>query len=144
MGLPGLTRAEKKEFFILALVNFRGNLTKACEFAGISRQTYYTWMDRDESFGERVRACADDIRQTIADALEDIVVDSGMRGETVDAKWWLTKKARDRGFGDKVEIGGQLDMSHFKGMKFPDEPQTVDEFEKLAAEEMKTAVSSSA
>ncbi len=136
MGLPGLTRDEKKDMFIIALTVFRGNISKACEQVMISRQTYHNWIDRDDDFADRVKACADDIRQTVADALEDVVINSGLHGMTQDARWWLSRKAKDRGFGDKVDISGQIDLGHFKGLKYPDDPQDLEDFEKVAAQEL--------
>jgi hypothetical protein len=137
MGLPGLTRDEKKEMFVIALVANRGNVTKACDQIMISRQTYHNWIERDEDFADRVKACADDIRQTIADAMEDVIVDSAVnKGWTQDARWWLSKKAKDRGYGDKMDITVQ-DLGHFKGLKYPDETENLEDFEKMANTELK-------
>lgn len=45
---------------------------------------------------------SDELEKT-KDAMESVVVKSGLSGDTADAKWWLAKKAKDRGYADVVE-----------------------------------------
>ena len=64
-----LTTDERKELFIIALKEYRGNVTRACDALGMARQTYYNWRDSDEDFVENcIRIRRDQIESRLDEA----------------------------------------------------------------------------
>jgi len=46
----------------------------------------------------------EDEEQTVLDLCEDTIIESINAGDTQDAKWFLSKKGKARGYGDKQEV----------------------------------------
>lgn len=61
----GIVHPKKRAF--LSSYAVAGNITLACEAAGIGRQTYYDWTEHDEAFTAAVHLA----REEAADRLED-------------------------------------------------------------------------
>jgi len=96
------------------------SLRQASKMAGVARQTFLDWVDKDQELsGQYARArsdmidkIADDI-MTIAD--EDLIptgegkVDSAMVQKQrlrVDTRKWLLSKMAPKKYGDKLELSG--------------------------------------
>ena len=62
--------AKRKELFLLAYEEW-GTIKKACEVAGIARDTYGTWTQTDLGFGKKM----DMVRQAFAESLETIALE---------------------------------------------------------------------
>ena len=45
-----------------------------------------------------------DERESISDLAESVLVRSIREGDTANAKWWLSRIAKERGFADKQEV----------------------------------------
>lgn len=79
------------------------NVTEACLFANISRQTYYNWIEsypeqkeRFDILGEKVKMKA---KLNIAQKVED--------GDVDTSKWYLERKGKDEGFSPRQELTGK-------------------------------------
>jgi hypothetical protein len=73
---------------------------------GCSRATVDNYLKRYAT----AQAAYDDELASIGDAAESVVI-ADIRNKNVEtAKWYLTKKHRDRGYGDKshIEHGGEV------------------------------------
>lgn len=69
-----------------------GNVEEAISYAGISKQTYYNWIEADSSFLTKMEAA-----KHYADIVaKNVVVDSIVKDRDLgSAKWWLEKKHPD-------------------------------------------------
>lgn len=82
-----------------ALKEFRGNISKACEAADVSRQAYYDFL-KDPDFAHAVEAIKEGIVDEYVDALNDIALNQKFFPAV---KYFLDNHAQDRGFGREVK-----------------------------------------
>jgi len=111
---------QKKITEVLTQMREGKSLRQASKMAGVARQTFLDWVDKDQELsGQYARArsdmidkIADDI-MTIAD--EDLIptgegkVDSAMVQKQrlrVDTRKWLLSKMAPKKYGDKLELSG--------------------------------------
>jgi len=111
---------QKKITEVLTQMREGKSLRQASKMAGVARQTFLDWVDKDQGLsGQYARArsdmidkIADDI-MTIAD--EDLIptgegkVDSAMVQKQrlrVDTRKWLLSKMAPKKYGDKLELSG--------------------------------------
>jgi hypothetical protein len=114
------TDKQQKISKVLAQMREGKSLRQSAESAGVARQTFLDWVDKDEELaGQYAHAraamidkIADDI-MTIAD--EDLIptgegkVDSAMVQKQrlrVDTRKWLLSKMAPKKYGDKLELSG--------------------------------------
>jgi hypothetical protein len=114
------TDKQKKITEILTQMREGKSLRQASQMAGVARQTFLDWVDKDQELaGQYAHAraamidkIADDI-MTIAD--EELVatgegrVDSAMVQKQrlrVDTRKWLLSKLSPKKYGDKLELSG--------------------------------------
>lgn len=76
MARHDMTQAKKRAF--LTSFALAGNITLACEAAGIERKTYYRWTEHDEAF----TAAAHVAREAAADLLEEAARKRAVEGVT--------------------------------------------------------------
>jgi hypothetical protein len=134
MSYNGLSTDEKKSLFLIALKELAGNVTKSCEVAGVSsRQTFYNWMETDETFRAAVRAIQLEVADMMLDVAEDVLKFHLSRLDKDMAKWVLSKLGTKRGYGTKVEVEHTGDA--FKGLTFPEEPASLEQWEAATEKE---------
>lgn len=74
------------------------NITEACQYAGVSRDSYYRWLEEIPEFAERIEeAKMMPNRKAKENVLKDI-----REGEVSTSKWWLER--RDPEFKSKAEL----------------------------------------
>ncbi len=92
-----------EEMVVFALVESRGNQSKAAQRLGVSRGTVAAWIKRSE-------ACAEahhDSLETACDDIEDVLYNKAKKGEGWAVTFFLTGRARRRGYGTtRVEQTG--------------------------------------
>lgn len=121
----GLSTDDRKSLFLLGLKELGGNISKACEVAGLSsRQTYYNWMNSDEDFANAVKTVQLDVSEALLDEAEEVVKFWLKRLDKDTAKWLLAKLGKSRGYGTKVEV--EHTGEAFKNLEYPDEPSLSD------------------
>lgn len=76
------------------------NISAACKNLGISRQTYYDWSKDNELFVQEV----DDLNEERKDYAETKLDLNIKAGKENSIFFFLSRKAKDRGYGDKQEI----------------------------------------
>lgn len=129
MMKDGLSTDDRKAVFLVALKELDGNLTKACEASSVSRQCYYNWMDKDEEFATAVKMTQLKVTEEMLDEAEEVIKFAVKRGDREVAKWVLGRLGKQRGYGSKVEVEHSAGQG-FKGLEFPDEPQSLQDWEK--------------
>jgi hypothetical protein len=72
-------------------------IVKAIEYAGISRNTYYRWLNENKEFNDKMTS-AQNYARIIAG---NLVVKDIEGGDVNSAKWWLEKKHSDEFGGSK-------------------------------------------
>lgn len=89
-----LTIAEK----IYEAFRWHYNITEACQHAGISRGTYYNWLEQHPQFAEKVEvAKTDPLKQAKQNIAKEI-----QGGDVSTSKWLLER--RDPDFKPKAEV----------------------------------------
>ena len=53
------------------------------------------------------QAALEEEKEAVSDLAESAIIKSIQNGNTQDAKWYLSKKAKDRGFADRIEVEGR-------------------------------------
>lgn len=84
------------------LENFRqgrGIVSYACEKTGISRATYYNWINGDEDFK---KAC-EDINESVIDVVESKLLSQINDDNLTAIIFFLKTKGKKRGYVEKVE-----------------------------------------
>lgn len=91
--------AKNKIFFLKCLKASAGNISLACEKAGISRMTYNRWYNGFKSFKESV----DDINEALIDMAETSLLKNIKAGKTAETIFYLKTKGKHRGYVERVE-----------------------------------------
>jgi len=64
------------------------NVTEACIYAGISRETYYHWCREIPEFSDTIAAA----RTKVSENAKAVIVDAIDNGDISAAKWWLERR----------------------------------------------------
>lgn len=97
-------RSPEKDMVILGALREKPTYASAARKARISRTTLTVWRKQDPDFAAAVEAA----REEGFDAVEDRLVDRGMRNDTTAAIFLLKGWRRSR-YGDRVAVGGDED-----------------------------------
>ena len=92
------TQDQKKEFLKLLEMSL-GVVSPACEKFGISRGTYYLWLQEDW-FKEAV----DQINEKAIDFTESMMFKGIKNGDTSLIKYHLSTKGKKRGYVERQEV----------------------------------------
>lgn len=90
----------KKEALIKALEKSLGVVTTACKQVGISRTTYYEWINTDEEFAKNVS----EIQNIALDFAESQLHKQIGEGSTTATIFYLKTKGKSRGYIERQEI----------------------------------------
>lgn len=94
------TTAQKKKRFIKAYSSRLCNISKACEVVGVSRTTYYKWLDKDDSFKKQLKEAEEDF----FDSLETTMFSKAITDKDTTMLIWLSKtKMKHRGYVERQE-----------------------------------------
>lgn len=93
----------KKEGFLQSYQKAFGNITQACEAVGISRQTYYNWI-QDNEFKTALDAV--EPAEVFLDFTEEKLVKRIMDGDTTAIIFALKTKGKKRGYIERTEVTG--------------------------------------
>ena len=77
----------KKEKFVefYARDEVRGNVSVTCSAVGISRQTYYDWLEKDETFRNIIK----DLKMSMCDDMEQVLVNRAVDKSDTALIYWL-------------------------------------------------------
>lgn len=90
-------RTPEKEIALTNALHARPSIAAACRKARISRNAYYEWIAADNGFKARMKVA----RDIGLDALEDALIDRGLKNDTTAAIFMLKSHRREI-YGDRV------------------------------------------
>ena len=98
-----LSKKNKQNEFLKVLVDCDFNITKACEQIEITRKTYYDWLKEDEEFKEALDCVKEGMKDLAEETLIEIMRDKLNPQRASVAKWFLERKAKERGYSKPIE-----------------------------------------
>lgn len=90
----------RKKALLDALEKSLGIVTTACKAVGISRKTYYNWINEDPEFNKAVK----DIEDIALDFSESQLLGQIREGNTTATIFYLKCKGKKRGYIEKQEV----------------------------------------
>lgn len=81
----------KKEKFIDAYTKLFGHISDSCRAAGISRKTYYNWLDSDPKFLVLVM----DAEMDLNDDIRDVLIKKAAEGDMTAVIFYLKNRHAD-------------------------------------------------
>lgn len=112
--------AERKEKLLKALEKNLGIITPSCREVGCTKKTYYDYIKADPEFKKAVEA----LSETALDLAEAMLLVKIKEGSERSIHFYLSRKGKSRGYGDKMDI----DVSN-KNINFKFNLDDVSEFE---------------
>lgn len=103
----------KKTQLLEALERNLGLVTPSCKNVGISRNQYYIYYNTDPAFKKAV----DDINEITLDFAENQLLKKIKEGSERSILFYMKYKGRNRGYNERLEIEGTLDISGITTIK---------------------------
>ena len=97
-----------KEAFIIAYKENFGNITIACESAGVGRGQYKSWCDKDPEFRQRLAEIEPE--EIMLDFGEHKLMERIAKGDTLATKFLLKTKGKRRGYIERQEVAHEGDV----------------------------------
>ena len=97
-----------KEAFIIAYKENFGNITIACEAAGVGRGMYKSWCDKDTEF--RTRLAEIEPEEIMLDFGEHKLMERISKGDTLATMFLLKTKGKRRGYIERQEVAHEGDV----------------------------------
>jgi len=91
---------KKREEFLEAYESKANNVSLACKSVGISRQTFYNWLQEDEDFKSKVQ----DIDEAMLDFAETALYKQIKDSNTTALIFYLKTKGKKRGYVERQEV----------------------------------------
>lgn len=112
---PGGHNAKKsptRRKFLHAFESTCGNITASCKLAGISRLTYYRWMESSTEVNLKFQESIKKLRapELLKDLAEGVLIAHLNKGNLDAAKFVLERKAKERGYANRTETKGDFDQ----------------------------------
>lgn len=95
--------SKKKKAVIEALTKSLGIISAACRATGITRRTYYNWLEADEAF----RAEVEEVMELQKDFAESLMLKKMKEEDTTMLIFYAKTKMKDRGYAEGYEITGK-------------------------------------
>lgn len=92
--------AENKKKLLEKLHSSLGIVSTACESIGISRRTFYNYLEQDKDFAENVKQ----IEERQIDFVETALLQNIKKGDSTAIIFYLKTKAKHRGYNERVEL----------------------------------------
>jgi hypothetical protein len=130
---------DKQRLFITAMSACMGNVTKACELCCIARQTYYNWMNAEDSdFADQIAEIQFDAVERRIDLAEQKLDERVDLGSGPDIRFVLKTLGAKRGYGKKSEVTLNPGAG-FQDLAWPDETPNLDVWEGKRDDTLKEA-----
>ena len=97
-----------KEAFIIAYKENFGNITIACESAGVGRGQYKSWCDKDPEFRQRLAEIEPE--EIMLDFGEHKLMERIAKGDTLATMFLLKTKGKRRGYIERQEVAHEGDV----------------------------------
>jgi len=95
----GLTTTKKKKLFLKGFFQAVGNISSLCKKVGISRDTYYYWMENDPKFKKETKMQEEALKDWAES--QQFILMQNLDGPSI--RHYLNAKAKDRGYGEEKE-----------------------------------------
>lgn len=92
--------AYNKNQLVEAMKKSLGIVTNACQMCGISRETYYKYMENDPEFRKQI----EDIENVQTDFVESQFMKNIKNGDSSCIIYYMKTKGRKRGYSERTEI----------------------------------------
>jgi hypothetical protein len=92
--------SEQQNRFIKSYICNNFNASKACKAIGISRQTYYNWIDNIDSFSSLMN----EAKEEKIDFAESALMKKVKEGNVRAIIYFLSTKGKHRGYTTKTEV----------------------------------------
>lgn len=102
-GQRGKERKFRKEIVLEAIKGSAAIVTTVAKRLGCQWVTAKSYIDK----WEETRRALQDEAETVLDMAESKLFESIKGGNTQDGKWLLSRKAKDRGYADNLELAGE-------------------------------------
>ena len=96
----------KKGLIIQSLRKTLGNITQACEDAGIARSEFYRYVREDDDFG----ALVESVREEMIDFAENSLFKQIQEGNTAATIFFLKCHGKARGYLEKPPVAPSLHL----------------------------------
>jgi hypothetical protein len=117
-SLTKIRVSKKKALMIQLAQKHKGaNLGERCRMVGISRQTHYNWLHKDEHYKSRM----DEASEDFVDTLEATAYTLALEKNPQVLLATLKAKAKDRGWGDDPKALVQLNQGFQLNIVAPEE-----------------------
>lgn len=97
-----------KEAFIIAYKENFGNITIACESAGVGRGQYKAWCEKDPEFRQRLAEIEPE--EIMLDFGEHKLMERVAKGDTLATMFLLKTKGKRRGYIERQEVAHEGDV----------------------------------
>ena len=81
----------KKNSFVETYQKTNGNITDSCAVAGISRQTYYNWLEKEEGF----RTAIIEAESNLNDEIRQVLISKAADGDMTAVIFYLKNRHPD-------------------------------------------------
>jgi hypothetical protein len=107
---------EKQELFLSNFYKSACNVAVSCKAIGVSRETYYNWLNDYDSFKKKV----EEEKEGLLDFVEGKLMSRIQKDDTTAIIFHLKTKGKERGYTEKIELdhSGELNRDvvvSFKG-----------------------------
>lgn len=109
----------KQRRFLKHFAEGHGIISYACQASGISRRTYYNWMEKNGKFKEAVN----ELQEEVIDRVESKLLTKINDEDLTAIIFYLKTKGKNRGYVEMVE--NKVTVNPFEEMMkaLPDDPE---------------------
>lgn len=102
----------KKEKFldVYSRDEVRGNVSLTCDAVDIVRQTYYNWLEKDETFRNSVF----EAKLRLCDDMEQVLISRAIEKDTTALIFWL-KKNHDKYKDEQIGVQTNIQINFSRG-----------------------------
>jgi len=93
-------QAYNKNQLLGAMKKSLGVVSAACQMCNISRETFYTYMEKDSEFKKQI----EDLENFTLDFVETQFLKNIQQGNTAEILFYLKTKGRNRGYTERQEL----------------------------------------
>ena len=100
---------EKQKLFLELLPKKAMNVSACCKDVGINRNTYYKWVDKNDTFRQK----RDEAQESLYDMAESQIYKQMNEGNTTMLIFFAKTKMKQRGYIERQEIEhtGKLEIA---------------------------------
>ena len=124
-----------KEAFIIAYKENFGNITIACEAAGVGRGMYKSWCEKDPEFRRRLAEIEPE--EIMLDFAEHKIMERISKGDTLATMFFLKTRGKRRGYIERQEVAHEGDVVKQITVNVLKPGATLDDIPKLDGDEHK-------